>query len=216
MIKKDCIHRGFTLLEVMIAMSIMAIVMIAILNSQSVAIKLFGYSDSITKAAILAKLKMSKLELEYKGKFFGEIPESVSGDFEEEGYPDFKWEAKFESDNKLSKIGEIVAGGDKGENENVQMAAQMAGLNPKIIAETLSKSIKRLSLTIKWERGLDIGDYTIWTHYLDENLQAIPGLPEASKSAGGSGGSSGSNPGSGGSSTTPNTSGPSRSDGDSQ
>ncbi|HOD29150.1 MAG TPA: type II secretion system minor pseudopilin GspI [Syntrophales bacterium] len=79
---------GFTLLEVMIAMAILAIALVAAFQSQSQSISMSGQARFLTTASLLAQGKMAELE--------ALRPESVandSGDFGED-YPDYAWQVE--------------------------------------------------------------------------------------------------------------------------
>ncbi len=78
--------KGFTLLEVMVSLSIIAIALTAMLWSQSQSVSLAGDAKFNTTAAFLARSKMAELETEE--------PENLSpgsGDFGE-NFPDYTWE----------------------------------------------------------------------------------------------------------------------------
>lgn len=76
--------RGFTLLEVMIAISILAISLTVIYGSQSQSVSLATESKFNTAAALLLNMKVAELES-------GIIDlRSDEGDFGED-YPDFRW-----------------------------------------------------------------------------------------------------------------------------
>ncbi|MBW1999506.1 MAG: prepilin-type N-terminal cleavage/methylation domain-containing protein [Deltaproteobacteria bacterium] len=77
---------GFTLLEVMIAMAIIAIALTAVLGSQSQSISLASEARFNTTASLLAQAKMAELD---------QVPveelASDSGDFGED-FPGYSWE----------------------------------------------------------------------------------------------------------------------------
>ena len=82
---KDQNIRGFTLLEVMIAMAILAITLVVVFQSQSQSISMAGRARFETTAALLAQSKMAEIE--------AANPESVvsdSGDFGDD-FPDYSW-----------------------------------------------------------------------------------------------------------------------------
>jgi general secretion pathway protein I len=79
------IPKGFTLLEVMIAIGILAIAMVMVLGLRNRAIDLNGYARDLTTASILAEAKISEWEL----KGFPDSQETI-GDFGDLN-PDFKW-----------------------------------------------------------------------------------------------------------------------------
>ena len=78
--------RGFTLLEVMIAMAILAITLVTVFQSQSQSISMENQAKFTTTAALLAQGKMAELEVAD-----GRGLASGRGDFGEK-FPDYIWE----------------------------------------------------------------------------------------------------------------------------
>jgi type II secretion system protein I len=76
---------GFTLLEVLISLLIIATVLISCLRAQNQSIRLYTLSREMTIAAILARQKMGEIE----ATGFPELGEE-EGDFEEQ-FPEFTW-----------------------------------------------------------------------------------------------------------------------------
>jgi general secretion pathway protein I len=77
--------KGFTLMEVMIAMAILAIALVTIFQSQSQSISMTGNSRFLTTASLLAQGKMAEIELiEMKDV------RTDSGNFGD-GFPDYSW-----------------------------------------------------------------------------------------------------------------------------
>ncbi len=76
---------GFTLLEVLISLLIIAIVLISCLRAQNQSIRLYTLSRDMTVATILARQKMGEIE----AMGFPELGEE-EGDFEEQ-FPGFTW-----------------------------------------------------------------------------------------------------------------------------
>jgi len=77
---------GFTLLEVMIALTIIAIVLVAVFGSQSQSLSLAHDAKFNTTAALLAQRKMAEVEMEDSLDV-----RSTSGDFGED-FPEYQWE----------------------------------------------------------------------------------------------------------------------------
>jgi general secretion pathway protein I len=76
---------GFTLLEVMVAITLIAIALMAVFGSQSQSISLAGEARFSTTAALLAQSKMAEIE--------SQDPEDLtadSGDFDED-FPGYTW-----------------------------------------------------------------------------------------------------------------------------
>ena len=79
---------GFTLLEVIVALSIIAIALTTLLVSQSQSLSLAGEAKFSTTAVLLAKNKMVALETMKANDLV-----SDSGDFGED-FPDYFWETQ--------------------------------------------------------------------------------------------------------------------------
>lgn len=78
---------GFTLLEVMIAVAILSMALVAAVGSQSQSVSLATEAKFMTTASFLARTKMAELEAKKSADLF-----SGSGDFED--YPQYRWEAE--------------------------------------------------------------------------------------------------------------------------
>lgn len=80
--------RGFTLLEVMIAVSLIAIALVTLIGSQSQSVSLATGSRFDTMASLLARQKMTELSLQE----YASVHDS-EGDFGED-WPGFIWKTK--------------------------------------------------------------------------------------------------------------------------
>ena len=80
-------NRGFTLLEVMIAVAIVAIALTTLLGSQSQSVFFANSAKFETMAALLAQSKMSEITIQAADSL-----SSDSGDFGED-YSGYAWEA---------------------------------------------------------------------------------------------------------------------------
>ena len=80
--KKDC---GFTFLEVMVAVALLAITLTAVLGSQSQSVSLASEARFYTTVTLLAQGKMAEIEAKDLGTLSSE-----SGDFED--FPGYTWE----------------------------------------------------------------------------------------------------------------------------
>ena len=84
--KKIAANKGFTLLEVMVAVALIAIALTTLLGSQSQSVSFANSAKFETMAALLAQSKMSEIEMLDK-----ENLNSDSGDFGDD-YPGYAWE----------------------------------------------------------------------------------------------------------------------------
>jgi general secretion pathway protein I len=81
---------GFTLLEVMIAMAILAVALVVVFQSQSQSISMASESRFLTTASLLAQSKMTEMEAAVPGNLV-----SGSGDFGDD-YPGYSWRSTVE------------------------------------------------------------------------------------------------------------------------
>lgn len=91
---------GFTLMEVMVAMAILAIGLVSIFQLQSQSISMASESRFMTTAALLAQSKM--VEVEARDSLSNQ---SESGDFGND-YPQYAWQVQI-SDTKLLQFKKI-------------------------------------------------------------------------------------------------------------
>ncbi len=125
--------RGFTLLEVMVSLSILAITLVAIAGINANSFESSNYARAVTVATMLARSKMLDIEMQVQKDGFSESDKEYDGDFSDEGYASMKWEAsvrpvKIDVGQLLGPLlggeSDVAAGQLPG-----QMQAMLAGLN---------------------------------------------------------------------------------------
>ena len=119
-------HNGFTLLEVMIAVSIIAIAFVTLIGSQSQSVSIAGQTRFAITSALLAQKQLTDIE----SADFGDVS-SDGGDFGE-NYPGYKWKSEVSdlseddtgiegSDGMLKLVDLIVTfGNDEGQSYAVR------------------------------------------------------------------------------------------------
>lgn len=100
---KGVFKTGFTLLEVMVAMSIIAIALTAIFHVQFQTILLNNNARFDITAPLLARSRMARIET-----LLDDIPKEEKGDFGEK-YPGYSWHHLIE-DMESETLGEEVSG----------------------------------------------------------------------------------------------------------
>ncbi|NNG08137.1 MAG: type II secretion system minor pseudopilin GspI [Desulfobacteraceae bacterium] len=129
MMRKE--NRGFTLLEVMVAIALIAIALTAVLGSQSQSVSLAGEARFNTTAALLAQSKMAEIELE--------DPEDLStdsGDFGED-FPGYTWQLSVSDvmfdrpENVSDHLKQIDLTISWGEDAQFQYALRVYRFSPK-------------------------------------------------------------------------------------
>jgi general secretion pathway protein I len=91
---------GFTLMEVMIAMAILAIALLAVFQMQSQSISMAGEARFKTTASLLAQSKMADLEAAETL-----ISQTQKGDFAPD-YPEYAWTTQV-TDTQIAKLKKI-------------------------------------------------------------------------------------------------------------
>jgi len=86
--------RGFTLLEVIVAMAILGLALMAIFQLNAGAVAMHAYGKKLTVASLLARSKMTDVEQDLYDKGFAADDEEKTGDFSDEGWSSFKWRAR--------------------------------------------------------------------------------------------------------------------------
>jgi general secretion pathway protein I len=86
--------RGFTLLETVVALAILAMALMAIFDINSGAVSNHAYAKKLTVATLLARSKMTDLEQQLYDEGFAADDKEDKGDFSREGWSQFKWRAK--------------------------------------------------------------------------------------------------------------------------
>jgi general secretion pathway protein I len=97
--------RGFTLLEVMIAMAVLGIAMLALLALHHQSLRSVIQAQEITRAAMLAQAVMAQAELER----FPELG-TTQGDFSTlfpKEYPNFRWQRVVEASGSFPDVRKV-------------------------------------------------------------------------------------------------------------
>ncbi len=167
--------RGFTLIEVLIAMMITLGATMVVANAWSGNINRLEKARINDTTATLLQRKMTEVELQYQEKPVAEIPEEDSGDFGA-AYPQYKWQLKskeFEMPNVADSLINREGGADQ---MLIQIMTQMT--------ELMGKAVKEVSVTIVYTDKRNKAELknTVATYFID---YTVP-LP-----FGGAGGSSG-------------------------
>ena len=119
MLRRPCSQNGFTLLEVMIALAIVAIALVTLLGLSNSSILAQERIQKLTRATLLAQQLMSEQEVEQNRDW------QPKEDVFEEPFAEFRWRITYQ-DTMLSTIKQVnveVIWGDEGKNELVRLAS---------------------------------------------------------------------------------------------
>jgi general secretion pathway protein I len=111
--------RGFTLLEVMISLAILAVSLVAIAGLNGGAVAMHAYGRRATQATLLLRGKMLDVEDELQKNGFSDFNDEKHGDFSDEGGAGFSWSAEvLKPDVQLdpSQLLNLVGAGGQGQS----------------------------------------------------------------------------------------------------
>lgn len=113
--------RGFTLLEVMVALAIVATSLVALLGLINRSVNINDRLQQITRATLLAQSKMSEIELAANA---GASLDPEEGLFAAP-FENFRWRTYYESTPlpQLQTVTVVVAWGDEKKNEAVDLTS---------------------------------------------------------------------------------------------
>jgi general secretion pathway protein I len=88
------LHTGFTLLEVMISLAILAVGLVAISNLNGGAVAMHAYGRRATEATLLLRGKMLDVEDDLQKKGCPDFNDEQHGNFDDEQAPNYAWNAE--------------------------------------------------------------------------------------------------------------------------
>lgn len=161
--------RGFTLLEVIVALSILAISLTVLMQSQATSLQHAARSRDISIATLLARGKMVDIEQKLFHEGFVTNDQSSAGDFSKEGHPGIKWKSRVSeveldltnllgmcenlADKQSKKSGDKKGGKKDGQEANdcgtmMQSMGSLGGLMTE-----LGRSMRAVELDVEWPVG---------------------------------------------------------------
>lgn len=179
--------RGFSLLEMMVAIALLSLGLVLLLQVQARSIQLAQQAREMTIATQLARAKLldCQADLLKKGFSIGDYDEE--GDFSDEEMPGFYWECHaYKPEMPVADATDIntaAAGGALGLDPTASEAAgagagagggqadPMMGMIAPIVAQMsgiLGDSIRELHVIIRWGVGEDVQEMTVTTHVIDK------------------------------------------------
>ena len=187
---------GFTLLEVIIALGILAGALVVLVDNQAIAVLATQEADRLTLATNLAQEKMMEVQIILERQGFGEQDIEEDGDFEDFGaeefrgdelhlgltddiYEDFKWaytvrKIEMEIPNLGDMAGDLAGNGyfgeDKASEVDVGGTPDLGdmGIDPSMITDHLSGFIREVRVRVWWGDNEDENDQVeLTTHIIN-------------------------------------------------
>ena len=161
---------GFSLLEVMVAIAILALSMGVIMEIEGHAIVKTNDAKAYTVATLLARGKILDVQQELEEDGYGDFMKVLDGDFEEEGFPDFRWAArvrKVEIPIPGSMPGE--AGGRTAEGSG---GMALGSLTPMLqsFSKVFEDAVREIEVQVLWSEGPYEQHVSVVTHIVSREL----------------------------------------------
>lgn len=168
-------QQGFTLLEVMAAVAILALTLVVLLDVITNNIRATTHAQMTTTATLLARGKIVQLEDTILQKGFQDLNQTAQGTFADDGAPDFSWESmieKIELPTDAVQKAQQEAGNLTQKKDPMQALTGMVGglmsgfLEP--IRVGLQESVRRVTVRVFWnERGRPQQSLEVVTYVTD-------------------------------------------------
>lgn len=179
-------QRGFSLIEVFVAMMILGGGIFVIANAWSGNFLRVRNSRINNTAASLIERKMTEVEVMYAGKPLEEIKEEDTGDFGAM-YPGYRWTLA-SKEFEMPDISGMLAAREGGADEMLLTLV-------KTLAEYVKQSVKEVSVTVSFKpkHGNEIR-HTVTTYFVDYSKEiqmpggGMGGLGGGNETGGGGGG----------------------------
>jgi len=142
-------EHAFTLIEVLIALIILAMSLSVLLSAQSASMAAAGRSRDLTVGTLLARSKMIDIEKKLADEGFSTGIVDDDGDFGDEGFKDVKWKYKVsEVELDISLISELCQGfnADKEKTQTSNVSAM--GGSCDSVTSALGGSLSQLTTAI--------------------------------------------------------------------
>lgn len=217
-IKKKPHERSFTLVETVIALSLMTFLIIEMTGVQGNAIVFNDFSRRISQASWLGRRVMSQVEYHWATRSFKDLKEDIKDQkFEDPGLTDYSFDLEIK-DWKFPFTQLLLGGGDGEKEDEEGGKGGMGGMIKNVVESVFGDEIFKIAhVTVYWPEGAARGSVSltmlltnqskiddllttmkpVWDELVRKERAAINPSPSPSPSASGSpsrtgGGSSGS------------------------
>jgi len=156
--KPSTSESGFSLLEVMISVAIMAIALVVLTRTVTGDVRATYHSRMVTAATFLARTKISSLEQNILEIGFSEMEGEDEGDFTEEGFSRFKWYAAVERMKLPTGATQQVEQAAQKKTQSTNPMEVLSGFMGSFmttlmepIRVALEESVRRVTVKVKWQ-----------------------------------------------------------------
>ncbi len=177
---------GFTLVEVMFALAMLAGSLLLLLQGSAANVATTQETQMMTVATELARGKMFDIEEKLLEEGFGQLSQTEEGDFDDEGWPRISWEAEI-TKIEIPNLGAMKSLGADGEAEGADGAgggmlggmlggfgggdggagAGLIGSQFEMFRGILEESIRKVHLTIRYRVAGSDEEFTVDCYFTE-------------------------------------------------
>ncbi len=185
--------RGFTLLEIMVALAILSMTLVVLLEIVTNNVRATNHAKLTTAATFLARSKMIDVEDIILDNGFSTTDENANGTFKDQGFANFSWDyaiERVELPTDMTKKAQDQAQ-DKTMNSKDPMSMMtgfLGGMMSSFIEPIrlgLQESVRRVTVHVYWDetgrpnQGIEVVQYLTDPAKLQMNLTGGPAGPGA-------------------------------------
>lgn len=186
---------GFSLLEVMVSVAIMALAVVVILEITTSNVRAAHHARLLTVATFLARAKLALIEDQILEAGFVDADEEDEGDFADEGYPQVRWQSLIEKIElptdaiaKAQEAGAEAAGTSS--SPMTALAGLLGGFMTSLVEPIrvgLEESVRRVTMRVLWaEVGRGEQQFEVVT-FMTDPAKLDLALPAGAATAGAAG-----------------------------
>lgn len=164
--------RGFSLLEVMVALALLSLSFTSLILVQARATRLASEARNISLATQLARYQLMECKNEVQKKISSVSDFNIEGDFEDMGYTNFTWECHAPKFNmkppSASQVDENIKGAapDKAKRD-MGVTSTVSAPFISMITDALGDSVRELVVIIRWTDNNIQDEMRVVTHVID-------------------------------------------------
>lgn len=151
---------GFSLLEVMVSLAILGMSLVIVSRIVTGNVRATNHSRMTTAATFLARTRISMMEQSLQEYGFAEMDGEDTGDFTQDGFPNFRWYTnveRIELPADMTQKAQQVASNKMTTNNPMEMLSGFMGgfmstlMDP--IRLGLQESVRKITVRVKWNEA---------------------------------------------------------------
>ncbi len=182
MIDRKLDQRGFTLLEVLLALAVLAMCMSVLMGTMATSGQQAIYANKLTRVSQFSRIKMTDLEYKLMKEGFSDDVEKYDGDFSDQGYENITWNATVYpveippnvKEQLIAQVNAQLFGGQdtkgalKGNAAFSAMLPMLVAQVPEMINQ-IGKKVRRVKLVIHYAFAGHPQTMTVTQYVVDQD-----------------------------------------------